>query len=236
MVDDDNVADKNESKNFEFGVELASVSNYAVNSTNNSLSVGGGFSAAYRVAKNISLATGMVISKQDLSYDGSGSNKFFSNGLDYVSGPQSNLAGENSLNMIDGRTTESNISFVAIDIPMNIEFRHKKMVFSAGFSSLIFVNEKYSYNYNIVVNSMNYNDAKATYESTSNTLKINSAQTNETFNHIDFAGLFNLSVAYDVPLPKGSIAFEPYIKLPLADISSRDVRMGSGGLTLRYNF
>jgi len=110
------------------------------------------------------------------------------------------------------------------------------MVFSAGISSLIFVNEKYSYNYDVIVNNISYNSATALYESYSNTLNMTSGQTDETLNHFDFAGLFNLSIAYDVPLPKGSLAVEPYIKLPLADISSQDIRMGSGGLTLRYNF
>jgi hypothetical protein len=238
LIEDDNNNDlAKEKKNFEFGVELASVSNYAINGSSKNLNVGGGFSAGYRLSKNLSLESGMVISKQDLTYDGSAGNHLFSKNKD--SAPNSNymaLAAENSLNMIDGRSAESNISFIAIDIPMNIQYRHKKIVLSAGISSLVFVNEKYRYNYDVIVNSISFNSQTASYESLSNTLKMTSDQTNESFKHFDFAGLLNISVAYDIPLAKGSLAFEPYVKLPLTDISSQDIRMGSGGIAVRYNF
>ena len=224
-LDDEEVEKK---KAFEFGVELASVSNYGAETKGSSLNVGGGFSAAYRVSKNISLATGMVISKQNLAYNASPNV--------YQSLKTNDYLADNSLSMVDANTVESNLSFVSIDVPMNLKFRHKKFVVSAGVSSLLFLSEKYSYNYDAMVNTVRYNTASASYESINSVKNITQGQTNESFNHFDFAGLFNFSVAYDLPLAKGSLAFEPYVKLPLTGISSQDIKIGSGGIALRYNF
>jgi len=228
-LSDDNLADNQGKKdNFEFGVELASVSSYATNGTSSNLNLGGGFLAAYKLTKKLSLSTGMVISKQDLAYNNSDNL--------YAAPGKAEYAASNSLNMIDGNSAESDISFVSIDIPMNLKYRIKKFILSAGISSLLFVNEKNSYNYEVVTNSIAYNTTTSMYESINSTRTVTRENKEDSFSHFDFAGLFNLSVAYDMPLPKGSLAFEPYLKLPLASVSSQDIKMGSGGVTVRYNF
>jgi hypothetical protein len=229
VPDDDNFVINNEKKNhFEFGVELASVSSYSPDGNGSNLNIGGGFSAGYDISKNFGLQTGMSISKQSMEYKNSYSLNTSKNNTPF--------AANNSLNIIDRNSAKSNVSFVTIDIPLNVNYRIKKFIFTAGVSSLIFVNEKYSYNYNATVTNATYNQITANYDIVSNTQNFSEDQSSEMFNHVDFAGLFNLSVAYDMPLSKGSIAFEPYVKLPLASVSSYNVTLGSGGIAVRYNF
>jgi hypothetical protein len=229
LPEDENFITNNEKKNhFEFGVELASISNYSPDGNGSNLNIGGGFSAGYNISKKFGLETGMSISKQSMEYKNT----------DVLNNSKSNMqfASNNSLNVIDRNSAKSNISFVTIDIPLNARYKIKKFIFTAGVSSLIFVNEKYSYNYNATVTNATYNVITANYDIVSNTQNFSEDQSSEMFNHVDFAGLFNLSVAYDMPLPKGSIAFEPYVKLPLGNVSSYNVTIGSGGIALRYNF
>jgi hypothetical protein len=211
-----------------FGIELTTISSYSPGSTNTNMNVGGGISASYKISRKLSVATGVLIAKQSLEY-GNGSSKFFANNkMDY--------AYDQTLNMIDASSTENNLKFIALDIPVNLKYKHKNFIFSAGISSLVFLNEEYSYNYNAMVNTIAFNPEKAQYESRNSYQNISSAPETETLNHIDFAGLLNISVAYDYPLNKGSIALEPYLKIPLANLGSQEVRMGSGGIALRYNF
>jgi hypothetical protein len=227
-VDDNFVINNEKKSHFEFGVELASVSSYSPDGNGSNLNIGGGFSAGYDISKNFGLQTGMSISKQSMEYKNSYPLNNSKNNMPFAS--------YNSLNIIDRNSAKSNISFVTIDIPLNARYRIKRFILTAGVSSLIFVNEKYSYNYNATVTNATYNQATANYDIVSNTQNFSEDQSSEMFNHVDFAGLFNLSVAYDMPLPKGSIALEPYVKLPLASVSSYNVTLGSGGIAVRYNF
>jgi hypothetical protein len=229
LVSDENFEDsKKKQEKFEFGVELASVSNYSTDANGSNLNIGGGFSAGYKITKNMSISSGMVIAKHSLDYSGTEDT--------YIPDDNRVFAEANSINIIDKTSIKSNVSFVTLDIPLNLSYRIKNIILSTGVSSLIFINESYSSNYDVTTNFTTYNTANASFETTSTVQNISKEESNEVLNHFDFAGLFNLSVAYDIPLNKGSLAFEPYVKLPLASIGSYNVTMGSGGLKMRYNF
>ncbi|MDF1550992.1 MAG: hypothetical protein P1P88_24440 [Bacteroidales bacterium] len=235
MLTEDNaefavIEDKSKEKNrFDFGIELASVSNYSTQGNSSGLNVGGGFSAAYRVSKNISFTTGALIAKQSINYTGSrGGDKFYA---DAYKAPA-----DNSLSIIDVGKAESEVQFVAIDIPLNVQFKHKRMSFTTGFSSLLYVQEKYTYSYNAYLTNTVYNQETFQYDTYASVETVSNEENSDSFNRFDFARLLNLSVGYDIPLTKGMMVLEPYVKYPLGNISSKEIFMGSGGFAIRYIF
>ena len=127
---------------FGFGLEIASVSNYSSEGNSNGVNVGGGFSASYRISKKISFTTGALIAKQSVNYTGSSGNDKLYAAENLALADRT--AENNTLSMIDKNTAESEISFVAIDIPMNVQFKHKRISITTGLSSLLYVQEKYS--------------------------------------------------------------------------------------------
>ncbi len=224
------VDDQKKDKRFNFGVEVASVSNYASEGEGSSLNVGGGISTSWHIAKNFSLSSGMLIARQSMSYSKNESSDMLMNGV------AADYASSNSLNMIDVNTAESKLEFVGIDIPINIQFSHKRMTITTGVSSLLYVQEKYSYSYNSIVTNTKYNSTAGKFETQNSVKQVKTQEKSEIFNRFDFARLLNFAVGYKIPLSKGDLVFEPYVKLPIGDISSYQIKMGSGGFALRYNF
>lgn len=215
---------------FDVGVELSSVSNYAAEGTGNSINVGGGISTSWNISKHLSLASGMIVARQSMNYNQSESMG------QLRKNKSGDYAMENSLEMVDLNTAESELEFVGIDIPINVQFKLKRLVLSTGFSSIIHIQEKYNYSYSSNVTNTVYNLSMNRYETQSNVNQVNEQEKSEIFSHFDFASLVNFAVGYNIPLPKGAIVIEPYIKLPIGSISSQQVKMGSGGFAFKYYF
>jgi len=219
---------KTREKRVGFGVEVASVSNYSFEGTGNGVNVGGGISAAYRVTKNISFTTGALIAKQSVNYNNNSNHEALY--ADY------SPVGENSLAIIDGDQPKAEVSFVAIDIPLNVQFKHKRISFTTGLSSLFYVQEKYSYSFNTVVTNTSYNKQTLSYDINYTSETVNNEEKTDSFDRFDFARLLNLSVGYDIPLNKGNLVVEPYLKYPIGSVSFKEISMGSGGFALHYIF
>jgi len=227
------IVDKtNNSKHFDFGVELASVSNYAVDGAGNSLNVGGGISTSWNISKNFSISTGMIIARQSMDYNQGESNEMLSS----TRAAKDFNAPANTIAMLDMNTAESKLEFVGIDIPLNVQFKLNKMILTTGFSSLLYVQEKFSYSYKSMVTNSLYNSSTAKYETQNTVNQVNEQEKSELFNRFDFARLLNVAIGYKIPLAKGDLVLEPYLKLPIGYISSQEIKMGSGGFAVRYNF
>jgi len=219
---------KKNNRRFDFGVELASVSNYSMEGSSDGVNFGGGVAAAYNITKKISITTGAVIAKQSVNYVGESQNEAAFDEL--------NMAFQgNSARVKNMTSSNSEVSFIAIDVPLNVRFKHKRISFTTGLSSLFYVQEKYSYSYNAVVRNSVYNYETKNYDAVTTNTSISNEES-KSFNHFDFARLLNLSIGYDIPLAKGNLVVEPYLKYPLGSISSKEISMGSGGFALRYNF
>jgi hypothetical protein len=55
------------------------------------------------------------------------------------------------------------------------------------------------------------------------------------FKRIDLFKLVNLSIGYEIPFRKNAITIEPFIQIPLGTVTSNDIYMGNGGLTVKYS-
>ena len=107
---------KKKGKRFGFGVELASVSNYSADGASDGVNFGGGMSATYQISSKVSFATGAVIAKQSVNYVGERQNEMAYADLN-------SAFADNTLSNIENMTSsDSEISFVTIDIPLNVRF------------------------------------------------------------------------------------------------------------------
>ncbi len=230
--DDFIIAKEEKTRKIDVGVELASVSNYSTEGTGNGVNFGGGIAAAYHITDNIRVTTGVLIAKQSIDY--APQNNYEMAYADYAELNSAYVANNQVVENVSSSASE--VSFVAIDIPLNVQFKHKRISFSTGFSSLLYVQEKYNRTYNTVVSNKTYNTETRSYDIHNSVETISKDETSEPFNRFDFARLLNVSVGYDIPMAKGGITVEPYLKYPLGKIGSREVTMGAGGVALRYIF
>ena len=221
-----------ENGRFDVGVELASVSNYSSEGSGNGINIGGGLTAAYRVTNKIRITTGVLIAKQSIEY--APENNYQMAYADYEELNTAHFADNQVVENVSSSGSE--VSFVAIDIPLNLQFKHNRLSFSTGFSSLLFVQEKYNRTYSAVVSNRTYNWDTKRYDVRNSVETVSKDETTEPFEHFDFARLLNFSVGYDIPIAKGGLTVEPYLKYPLGKIGTKEVFMGAGGVALRYNF
>ncbi|NJO88935.1 MAG: hypothetical protein HC831_08250 [Chloroflexia bacterium] len=230
--DDFIITNDKKTRKIDVGVELASVSNYSTEGTGNGVNFGGGIAAAYHITDKIRVTTGVLIAKQSIDY--APQNNYEMAYADYAELNSAYVADNQVVENVSSSASE--VSFIAIDIPLNVQFKHNRVSFSTGFSSLLYVQEKYNRTYNAVVSNKTFNTETRSYDIHNSVETISKDETSEPFNRFDFARLLNISVGYDIPMAKGGITVEPYLKYPLGKISSREVTMGAGGIALRYIF
>jgi hypothetical protein len=223
---------KKKTRKIDVGIELASVSNYSSEGTGNGVNIGGGIAAAYHITDKIRVTTGVMIAKQSIEY--APENNYQMAYADYAELNTANIADNQTVEKVSSAASE--VSFIAIDIPLNVQFKHKRVSFSTGFSSLLFVQEKYNRTYNTVVSNKTYNTETRSYDIHNSVERISKDETSDPFDRFDFARLLNLSVGYDIPIAKGGLTVEPYLKYPIGKIGSREIAMGTGGVALRYIF
>ncbi len=221
------VDEKEQNSKFDFAVAVASMYSYSAQGTKGYINMGGGFTSSYNVSDKFSISSGVLIAQQSLDYNNSQS-------LAYAA--ESKLYGSNTTLVSNPSTAKTKIEFVGIDIPLNLKYKIKKIIITTGISSLIFVSEKRTYSADVMVLNTEFNSATNGYETIKSYDNIQTEDNSPAFNHFDFASLLNIAVGYKVPLKKGSILFEPFLKYPLGEISSANLKIGSGGLSLHYYF
>ena len=223
------VDSKKDPKQFDFGVEVASVSNYASGGEGSSLNFGGGINTTWRLSKILSFTTGMLMSRQSIKYNQNENDGTVKSNLDV-------LYAANVPQRVEANKTDLKYEFIGIDIPLNLQFKFKRIVLTTGLSSLLYVQEKYSHTVNSATNVANSNTVSNLYSYEVAVNQVNEQEKSQLFDKFDFARLVNIAIGYRMPLNKGAIMLEPYLKLPFINMNSSDLKMGSGGLALRYYF
>ena len=213
---------------FDFAVAIASMYSYSSQATNGSINMGAGFSASYNLSEKLSISSGLLIAKQSLSYN--------SGSLDMLFDNSANNYETNVSKLNDNTSSDSQIEFIGLDIPLNVKYKIKKLIITTGISSLVYISEKNIYSSYKLISNTAFNSTSNKYETVNTLQNVQIEEKTSAFSSMDFAGLLNLSVAYQLPLNKGSITFEPFIKYPISKISSADLKIGSGGLSLQYCF
>ncbi|HYG40669.1 MAG TPA: outer membrane beta-barrel protein [Cytophagales bacterium] len=123
-----------------------------------------------------------------------------------------------------GKNVETNGKMVSVDLPVNLKYnvcsKHDQQFFvSAGISSLAYVKEEFTDQGNIIEGSEGSED-----------------KSDESFSGLDLAKFMNLSMGVEIPLERQfSLLIEPYLKYPLGNSTSREIKYASAGLSLRLN-
>ena len=207
---------------------MASIDN--VTSASQGVSIG--FYVDRQLTRRISVRPGLAMAKHN--YD-MGSTSGGNAALDYAA-PE--------LNGLSGSVTsyDANIDVLSLEVPVNFVFSLRKrsgsnFFFATGASTVIYLNQNLSGNFNNTYTSstVDASTGQVSYESRTTTVKIESEQ--EPLNRVDVLGLANFSAGYSLSFVKTShLLFEPFVQLPLKDLTSLNLRIRYGGLSMKIQF
>lgn len=218
-----------------FGIYATTYFNYAKGS-NNQVNVGAGLSSDIRLGGRLKLSTGLAVTQNTLNYNSQPAVPMVAAAAVAAATPQpltfatsANVANYFGVNNAPA-FRNYNASMVNLDVPLNLKYdigggKHGLFV-SAGVSSGTFINETYIYNYNTP------GLFTATGESAAK------SQTNtQNFSNFYLARVLNMSFGLGFPMRNGNhLSIEPFVKYPLQGLGAEQIKFGSGGVNLKFNF
>ena len=191
-----------------------------------------GLYAEHRITNNISIRPGLALARHSYGLETVSTSK---NDYFYDAPALDGLSGH-------VESFENNMDIVAMEIPINFVFklserRNRTLFVSAGASTMVYLSQRFTSSYNNVYTRENINTAtgELTYDVNRTTI----SQDNQygAFNHADFFGLANISAGYSFPFGKSSnMLVEPFVQLPTSEITSSNIRLRFGGVSLKWQF
>lgn len=221
-----------------FGVYAATYVNYASKS-NNQVNEGIGISSDIRLSRKFNLSTGIAIGQNSLNYNGQlppEQSKLLSVANGSASNAVSNRASAlaapaysaNSFFAATPSLKNYTASLVGLEIPINLKYRfnpEKSATFvSIGVSSGTFINERYTSTYSYTTPF-----ASALTQTTDQSLQ-------QKFNSFYFAKTLNFSFGTGYRISGNDLIIEPFVKYPIDGLGSQQIKFGSGGVNLKFNF
>lgn len=203
------------------------------------LNMGYGLSMGYNFSDKLSLVTGV-------SYNEMSATKDFTNNI----AASSILYGNNkSLAAISQKVT-------GLDIPLELKYSFNKNVYaSLGVSAFAVIGQSRSNTFiqGVVVNgtpnkgssstdgSANNTDLSSSKGQFENTYILNKKVTEranlESQNDVNYLGFYNFSIGYKKRMLKRHfVAFEPFVKLPIREVTQDNLRLVGAGLRLKVDF
>lgn len=147
------------------------------------------------------------------------------------------------LNGMSGSTTsyKADIEVLSMEVPVNFVFSILKrggsnLFVTTGASTVFYLSQHLSGNFNNTYTRATVDAyGGVSYESMTTSVKVESEQ--ELLNRVDFLGLANFSAGYSLPFGKTThISFEPFVQLPIKDLTSLNLRIRYGGLSFKVQF
>ena len=211
------INDKTRSFKFRFGVSVSSGVSMA--NASPSANFGGGINADYNIFSKFSISTGIQVERHNVMNDTSDNPGWLPPG-------------------------HIEASLLDIDIPVNIKWQFlaqgsTSYYISGGVSSMLYLSEKYtntSYSQRMVPSlEMDNGTPYVSYqiENVKTTEEIKEAPLS-TFN---FAGRINIILGFEYKLSRQlSLHVEPYLKLPVSELATQNIRFTTSGLSCRISF
>ena len=221
-----------------FGVYAATYVNYASKS-NNQINEGFGISSDIRLSRKLNLSTGVAIGQNSLNYNGqlppeqskllastnSPANNVASNRASALAAP---AYAANSFFAATPSLKNYTASLVGLEIPINLKYKfnpEKSATFvSIGLSSGTFINERYTSTY------------AYTTPFASNLSQTTDQSLQQKFNSFYFAKTLNFSFGTGYRISGNDLIIEPFLKYPIDGLGSQQIKFGSGGVNLKFNF
>jgi hypothetical protein len=139
-------------------------------------------------------------------------------------------------------TYDADIDVVSMEVPVNFVFSLRKrarsnLFVTTGASTVIYLSQNLSGSFNNTYtrSTVNAGTGQVEYESMTTTVQIESEQ--EFLSRVDLLGLANFSAGYSFPFTGTSqLLFEPFVQLPIRDLTSLNLRIWYGGLSMKIRF
>lgn len=207
-------------KPLRFGVNISPGFNSTSTNSGNSLNYSGGVTMDISIAKNLQISTGVQIE-------------------------HNNVGAESQVRTMGVEPGHIDAVLTNLDIPLNITWhffsdKNTSYYISGGFSSLAYLNEKYtttSYSHQIKANTVAQSGDEQLTTYRIENVEIVKTTTISSPNTLDVAGRVNLIFGYEQKLsPKLNLHIEPFIKIPLSGLASENMRFTTGGVTFKVSF
>ncbi|MES2829144.1 MAG: hypothetical protein V4687_13355 [Bacteroidota bacterium] len=216
------VVQAGKSNKWDLGVVVApSVGN------NKRLNMGYGMSMAYNVSEKIALGSGLSYNEMTASKDIAMVNAYSS----------SNTAFAN-----DSKNLESvNTVVTGIDIPLELKYKISNRLYAnAGVSAFAVISQKnnniYQQSRVVQASSISPNGDKQPQSFLVSEKVTEAASPSET-KQTGIIGFYNFSFGYKQKITKDkSIGIEPFLKVPMKDISKENLRLMGTGLKIKFEF
>jgi len=199
------------------------------NSTAPGISIG--FYLDQKITERISLRPGLALAINSLGVD----NKSAGYELAY------------SVPLVDGNngtpsSYNGHMSMIAMELPLNIVFevfkkRRSVLYLSAGTSTMIYFSQQFTGDFVNEYTQDKFDETSGLMSSETRYSTVTVSNSYSTLSRTDFFGLANISTGYSLPYGKaGSMVIEPFIQLPLKDLTALNLRVRYGGISIKIRF
>jgi hypothetical protein len=232
---DDNLGYKKQStlsrnKTVNFAVYTTTYVNYAKGSSHQ-FNVGGGFTSDIQLTKNLQFSTGLSIGQNSLSYGGTPPAESTPEIASFTNAATPSDFGTARYTFVGNNSPSFknySANLVGLDIPLNLKFildpKKSTTYLLAGVSSGTYINETYTYSYS---NPSLFS---------ANISQVQNQSTRNSFNGFYFAKTLNLAFGTGYMVGHTRLIVEPFLKYPLEGLGSQQLRFGSSGINLKFNF
>lgn len=213
-----------------WGVSAGSMLAFAEQRVSDGPGYAAGVTAEYSLSPTVTLASGGMLTYHQFELVNFTQSDFM---YDYVSGNYSSsdvsLTGNNEYEML------------ALEIPLNAQFNvmetsKRRMYVSTGLSSLVYLQQRFTGTNTAFVEQSFFNDATGQMELQFTTSTFNVNEEYGALSRFDFGRLLNFSLGYVILRENSALVIEPFVKLPIGTLTSRDISLGMGGISLKYRF
>lgn len=189
-----------------------------------------GLYGEHKISRRWAIRPGIVLAMQNITMGTSAAEK----SMNY-SAP--------ALNSATGKieSFEGNLHLLAMELPVNIVYTIRErgencLYVSAGASTMVYLSQNVSGSFNnlYTLNTDNATNVGSDFEKYSS-FRIESREV--PFSHADFLGLVNFSAGYSTPfVNNSSLLIEPCIQLPVNTLTSLNLRIRYGGISMKIRF
>jgi hypothetical protein len=214
---ENDITDRSSSQKFRFGVNISP--GVASTATASTFNYSGGVNADFAFLPSFRLSTGLQ--------------------FEHLSVVNTDQPDDPSL-----PEGETKATLVDLDIPLNITWKFlvrksTSYYVSGGISSVVYLSEKYvntSYSQQMVA-VVEVNDYKPSITYQKENVKTTEQTTEDPLSTFDFASRVNIIFGYEQHLSsKLFLHVEPYLKIPISDLATQNIKYTTGGITCKISF
>lgn len=228
FIPDDHASD--DSRVFTWGISASTMLVSAEQQITRRPGVSGGITAKLDISPVVSLSLGGMLIRQQLSIKNLDAEHFDDYiRVQHLPGAEYHVTGQNRMDIL------------ALEFPLSARVKlfenpGNRLYLGAGLSSMLYIRQRFSGHNTLYVNYFEYDNQTGGYSFASLIDHFFVDERHDAFSHFDFSRLLYISFGYEVVGKERSVVIEPFIKYPLDHLSSRQLRIGMAGLSLKYDF